>query len=76
MEAERNGVPAAEGKFLSGGSAEKNRRGAASRRWGALAGLVFGDGLLIYMILGSFIDQRYGVVILAGISAYFGNKLR
>lgn len=74
MDAERSNAPAA-GRFLPDDSGEKKRRGRASRRWAALAGLVLGDGLLIYMILGGLIDQGYGVVILAGISAYFGNRI-
>ncbi len=75
MDAERNRVPAAGGKFLPEGSGEAKRKSRASRRWAALVWLLLGDGLLIYMILGGLIDQGYGVVILAGISAYFGNRL-
>lgn len=75
MEAERKKTTAAGGRFLPEDSGERRRKSRTARRWMALAGLVLGDGLLIYMILGELIDRRYGVVILAGLSAYFGNRI-
>lgn len=73
MGAERNPRTAG-GIFLPEEEVMPRRKSPKVRRWPALAGLVLGDGLLIYMILGGLIDQGYGVVILAGISAYFGNR--
>ncbi len=61
------------GKFLPAGEAGKRRR--PTWRWTAALWLALGDGLLVYMILSGLIDQRYGVMILAGWSAYFGNKI-
>lgn len=74
MDTERSSH-AAGGRFLPDDGGGKKRRGRTCRRWTALAGLILGDGLLIYMILGGLVDQGYGVVILAGISAYFGYRM-
>lgn len=73
MGAERNKKTAG-GIFLPEEETTHRKKDSKIRRWPALAGLVLGDGLLIYMILGGLIDLGYGVVILAGISAYFGNR--
>ena len=71
---EKQGRKPAGGIFLPEEDAGRSRSRRKIRRWPALAGLVLGDGLLIYMILGGLIDLGYGVVILAGMSAYFGNQ--
>ncbi|MEE1035553.1 MAG: hypothetical protein U0L15_00435 [Oscillospiraceae bacterium] len=75
MGGERNPKPAG-GMFLPQEEVKRYRNHRKVRRWPALAGLILGDGLLIYMIQGGLIDLGYGVVILAGISAYFGNRIR
>ena len=74
MGGERNPKPAG-GMFLPQEEVKRYRNHRKVRRWPALAGLILGDGLLIYMIQGGLIDLGYGVVILAGISAYFGNRI-
>ena len=75
MGGERNPKPAG-GMFLPQEEVKRYRNLRKVRRWPALAGLILGDGLLVYMIQGGLIDLGYGVVILAGISAYFGNRIR
>lgn len=75
MDTKRQNGVASGGRFLPEEAETPKTRGHRGRRWPALAGLVLGDGLLIYMILSNLIDLGYGVVILAGISAYFGNRL-
>ncbi len=71
MAGERERAADAAGRFLTEAPANRRKRRTGRRR--AVAGVVLADGLLIYMILRGLIDQRYGVVILAGLSAYFGS---
>lgn len=42
----------------------------------AFAGLILGDGLLVYMLMSGKIDDLFGVLFVAGVSAVCGYCLK
>lgn len=77
MEAAKNG------KFLSDdgrkeaqAASEKAQFDLRLTKVRAVAGLVLGDALLVYMIMGGKIDTLFGVLFLAAASAFFGRMTK
>lgn len=73
----------AEGRFLTPADRkrlarerEAKRRSAAGRRFGSIAGLILGDGLLIYMITDGLIDQLFGALFIAAVSVFFTCQIK
>lgn len=62
----------------SGETAEIEDSGAAAawNRVKAFTGLVLGDGLLVYMIMSGKIDDLFGVLFVAGVSAVCGYYMK